>query len=777
MKRRTGIWLLSLCLMLFLILPGCGEKTPPETEPPATEAPVIELTVQEKYMKAREDLYAVPELTATVDYTKTRRVNGETYSEIMTSVMSCRDVGTSQVAASVKQNVTFGNYKTEYAEYFKAGSVYCAVSGSYFQTKNMTWKDFAARQLPLGLLDVSNYASVTTEEMENGQIQYFFAEPNALESWACTEEDAVLVEASGTAIMDAEGNLLQTTYQAQYTIDEIPYQLNVTSDITKEVVATLDADLNAVVVNCPAITSFDVPRMLLQVVGDVYTSQSMSVKYTENLYSAAYARRRSQTSTFDTYGSGANFIARSMYEVSLLDYSNTADVNSEVITFLDGNCVSSINGAEPVSRPNITAQQMREYCEDSILAALFTPNYMLNAEISENEEFICVRFTGNDAFAEAMCTSIYNMFGANLDHYAESFTTPTAGGYLCINKHTGLPTALGIALNRIHVIGGVSCALNYQLDQTMQLSSATSYETITGTSLPSYAPETEAKPLFYKVTSEDGKVLWLMGTIHVGDKQTTRLPQEIYDAFEESAALAVEFDVNAFEQGVLTDQQLQAQLAEAYYYSDGTVLADHLDSELLKRLEDMILISGCNNTNAKYYRTVIWWNLLNDFYLRQDPKLSADMGLDKILLEMAYMSEKPVLEIENGVAHVQTLAGFSDELQALLLRELLNMSTYEYSQNIRAEYESWCNGDAQALLDILLEETEGMTEEEQLLLEEYRQAIYADRNAQMLEKALEYLEGEETVFYAVGYAHLLGETGLIEGLQDAGFTVELVPYA
>ena len=776
MKRRAGIRLLSLCLMLCLTLSACGDKTPAETEPPATE-PVIELTVQEKYMKAREDLYAVPELTATVDFTKTRQVNGETYSEKMTSVMSCKDVGTSQVAASVKQNVTFGNYETEYAEYFKTGSVYCAVSGSYFQAKNMTWRDFSARQLPLGLLDAANYAFITTEEMENGQIRYSFTEPKVLESWACTEEDAVLVTASGTAIMDAEGNLLQSTYQAQYTIDEVPYQLEVTSVITKEVVDTLDADLNAIVTNCPAITCFDAPRMLLQVVGDVYTSQAMSVKYTESLYSAAYARRRSQTSTFDTYGSGASFIARSMYEVSLLDYSNTADVNSEVVTFLNGSCTSSINGAEAVVRPNITAQQMREYCEDSILAALFTPNYLLNAEITENDEFICIRFTGNDAFAEAMCTSIYNMFGANLDHYAESFTTPTAGGYLCINKHTGLPTAMGIELSRIHVIGGVSCALNYQLDQTMQLSSATAYEAITGNPLPGNVPETVAKPLFYKVTSEDGKVMWLLGTIHVGDNRTTRLPQEICDAFAESAALAVEFDVNAFEEAVLADPQLQAQLAEAYYYSDGTVLADHLDGELLKQLEDMILMSGCNNTNAKYYRTVIWWNLLNDFYLRQDPELSAAMGIDKMLLEMAYASEKPVLEIENGAAHVQTLAGFSDELQALLLRELLNMSTYDYSRNVRAEYESWCNGDAQALLNILLEETEGMTEEEQMLMEEYQQAIYTDRNAQMLKKALEYLKGEETVFYAVGYANLLGETGLIAGLEDAGFTVELVPYA
>ena len=774
MKLRTGIRLLLLCLMLFLVLSGCGDETPPETTPPATE-PVVELTLQERYTLSCDNLYKVPDLTATVTYTKTRQVNGETYSEKMTSIMSCRDVGTSQVVSSVKQDVTFGTYSTEYAEYFKAGRAYCAVSGSYFQNKNMTWKDFTARQLPLGLLNADLYNSVTVEEAET-QMKLLFTGASRLESWVCTEEDAVLLSASGTALMDAEGNLLQTTYTAQYSLDETVYQVNVTSNISEGAVATLDTDLSAITADCPAIDYFDAPRKILQVVGDVYTSQSMTVKYTENLYSAAYARRRSQTSTFDTYGSGANFMARSMYEVSLLDYSNTANVNSEVVTFLDGSCVSSINGAEGVLRPNITAQQMREYCEDSILAALFTPNHILNAEVSDNGEFLSIRFTGNEAFAEKLCNSIYSMFGANLDHYAESFTTPTASGYLCISKRTGLPTALGISLSRIHVIDGVSCALNYQLDQMMQLSSATSYETITGSPLPGNTQNQMAAPLFYKVTNEEGKTMWLIGTIHAGDQRTTRLPQVIYDAFAESAALAVEFDVNAFEKSVLSDPELQAQLSAAYYYSDGSLISQHLDPELLQKLQDMILISGCNNANAQYYRTVIWWNLLNDFYLRQDPGLSADMGIDKILLEMAQASEKPVLELESGLSHVQTLAGFSDELQALLLRQMLEKRTYTYSQEIRAEYESWCRGDVEALLNSILGNPEGLSEEEQLLLEEYRNAMYTDRNARMLSKALEYLEGEETIFYAVGYAHLLGETGLLQGLQDAGYTVELVSY-
>ena len=51
-----------------------------------------------------------------------------------------------------------------------------------------------------------------------------------------------------------------------------------------------------------------------------------------------------------------------------------------------------------------------------------------------------------------------------------------------------------------------------------------------------------------------------------------------------------------------------------------------------------------------------------------------------------------------------------------------------------------------------------------------------DRNAGMLEVAKKYLESGDTVFYAVGLAHLLAEDGLVFTLRDAGYTVELVPY-
>ena len=48
----------------------------------------------------------------------------------------------------------------------------------------------------------------------------------------------------------------------------------------------------------------------------------------------------------------------------------------------------------------------------------------------------------------------------------------------------------------------------------------------------------------------------------------------------------------------------------------------------------------------------------------------------------------------------------------------------------------------------------------------------------MLEVAISYLESGETVFYAVGLAHLLNNhNGLVDTLREAGYTVELVEFA
>ncbi len=470
MKQRTKIMVAFLCIALLLT--ACN----------STSSAAAEKEARESYAQAIENVEQAPDLTLAVEYTLKRTVDGEVYSEKMTETASYRGLGTDSAVASVKQQVAFGPYETQYCEYYRKGTAYCKTEDSAFRTK-MTMQQFQSRQIPAVLLDAALYQSVKVEKNFDGTVITFSA-PQKLERWATDYTGAVLSSATGTVTLDKDGKLAGSAYTAEFTCGKTSYALQVKVTVKQEAAEALDEDLASIPKKCPELNYFDAPRKILQVVGDVYTAQAMSAEYTETVNSVAFARKRSQTSTFDIYGTGADFMAQSSYEVINTDYSNTPSTNSEVVIFRDNTCTSSLNGAKPTVREGITAEAMRTFCEDAVLAALFTPNHLQNATMTEKSGQLQIKFTGNTAFADNLCSSIYSIFNANLDTYAESYTTPTAGGYLCIDKATGLPTALGIVLERVHVAGDVSYPLTYQLDQTMQLPGKDAYKNITGEAQP-----------------------------------------------------------------------------------------------------------------------------------------------------------------------------------------------------------------------------------------------------------------------------------------------------
>ena len=466
MKQRAKILLALVCIALLFT--ACSDTS---SAPAGEEA-------RRSYAQAVEQIGQASDLTLTVGYTLNRTVGGETFSEEMTETISYRGLGTDNAVASVKQQVAFGPYETQYSEYFRKGTAYCQTKDSAFRSE-MTIQQFQKRQIPAILVDAELYETVEMGKLLSGSVITFSA-PKNLESWATDYTGAVLESASATVVLDKNGKLTESTYTANFTCASAKYALQVKVSVQQEASATLDEDLAGIPKKCPELNYFDAPRKILQVVGDVYTAQALSAEYTETVDSVAFARKRSRVSTFDVYGTGADFMAKSSYEVVNTDYSNTPTTNSEVVIFRDNTCTSSLNDAEPTVREGITADTMRQFCEDSVLEALFTPNYLKNATMTVKKGLLQIEFTGNTAFGDGLCNRIYNIFNANLDIYAEDYTTPTAGGYLCIDKATGLPTALGIVLERIHVSGDVSYSLTYQLDQTMELPGKDAYKNITG---------------------------------------------------------------------------------------------------------------------------------------------------------------------------------------------------------------------------------------------------------------------------------------------------------
>ena len=61
--------------------------------------------------------------------------------------------------------------------------------------------------------------------------------------------------------------------------------------------------------------------------------------------------------------------------------------------------------------------------------------------------------------------------------------------------------------------------------------------------------------------------------------------------------------------------------------------------------------------------------------------------------------------------------------------------------------------------------------------DELNSKLFTDRDPGMIAYADEYLkrEGSHTGLLVVGAGHMVGDTGIVQGLKDLGYTVEVVP--
>jgi uncharacterized protein YbaP (TraB family) len=374
-----------------------------------------------------------------------------------------------------------------------------------------------------------------------------------------------------------------------------------------------------------------------------------------------------------------------------------------------------------------------------------------------------------------------------------------------VDKYTLLPTSCGYLYEGCHTIEGYDCLLIEQLDQSFDLASLTSHDSIYEEPAPDIQPEETPTPLFYHVTGPNGQEMWLFGTIHVGDDRTAYLPQEIYDALTSSVALAVECDTEGFNDAVEEDEDLRDQVSALYFYDDGTI-ADHIDTDDLH--EDAVKVmkaTGSYFYNSEYLKASMWSSSIDNYYLAQAHQLVSEKGLESRLEKIAEENDIPLWEVESSLFQLQMLTGYSDYLQEFQLYSSVYSHGKEAWESVAELYDLWCAGDEAALMEEMkreawafteedLEETEDMTEEDledlkyirdnmesinaelEKIYHEYVKAMESDRNAGMLEVAKGYLESGKTVFFAVGLAHLIAEDGLVFTLRDAGYTVELVQY-
>lgn len=282
-----------------------------------------------------------------------------------------------------------------------------------------------------------------------------------------------------------------------------------------------------------------------------------------------------------------------------------------------------------------------------------------------------------------------------------------------------------------------------------------------------------SKGLLWKAEG-NGNTLYLLGTIHVDRDNVYPLHKSVRDAITSSSLAAFEVD---FTQEADMEAFVQLQM-----YDDGTTLADHISPELYEAVSDIFLSLGLTQEEIDAYRPWVLAGSLTQLGISDESTGDAAWAVDLYVQSKALNNSVTVDGVESAVYQSEIFNSLSDAYQE------------EYLASGLATYEAGAAGaeagdGADESLDVIsamltawkdrdLEAFEGVFDKEAVLDsgDELNVKLFTERDPNMIRYAADYLsQGTgNTGILVVGAGHMIGETGVVQGLIDLGYTVELV---
>ena len=795
MKKMNRMLALVLCAAMLLSMVGCTQD-PVETTIPTTVP--TEPPAEDVYAAARETLDNGTHVSLEIVATTHIYLGSETLSERSTQVLTYKDMGTDNALVVLEEKLESGIHQEDYdpdarntyiaafREVWSQGTLYMELDSTYRYQSALDAQQLSSRYIPVVLLNAELYSRVSAETTDEGTL-LTFSQPTAGESWAIPE-DAEFLDATGTALVDANGALMQMEYTLTYLYGPTKVTKQIQSrpmETPKTVAAPANTDTYI------SIDSIEIPRQRVTLATRLFQCENITASEITSLFSHAGAVTRNQSVVVNLHGRDENLIGKVETGIFYMHH-NTAETYQfeQEELYRNGTYTFAIDDDEPTEDRFVTRMDFQNYAYEVISDSILDFGYWEDTTVTELDSLILMEFQLNSTFGEETQKMVCDILWENpyfLNTKASKYQTLEANGYLSLDKYTGLPVATGYYFKGVHTIDGTTYLMTVQFDQSYEAPAKGAYMEITEEMPEEAEPETKATPLFYHVTGEDGQEMWLLGTIHVGDEHTAYLPEEIYNAFAASDALAMECDTKAFDKQVEEDEDLSDQVSDLYFYGGGVTLQGLMEEDDYAEAVRFMKAIGAYNMNMPYAKPYLWSSAIDDFYLRQGFQLHRDQGVEERLYHWAEELDKEIREVESSMFQIKMLTGFSNDLQLMMLAESLNSSAQESWESTWELYEMWCAGDEAVLREYLSDEVDmtDWTEEEiaeyeamKPLLDEYNKAMSYDRNDGMLQKAIEYLESGDVVFYAVGLAHLLNDVnGLVDALREAGYTVELVTYA
>ncbi len=282
----------------------------------------------------------------------------------------------------------------------------------------------------------------------------------------------------------------------------------------------------------------------------------------------------------------------------------------------------------------------------------------------------------------------------------------------------------------------------------------------------------------------NGNTLYLLGSIHTDRGNLYPFHKQLRDIITGVELAAFELDFNS-QEGI--DEFTAMQM-----YSDGTTLKDHIDPELYQEVVKALTSLGTPEEQIASYKP---WALANTFTalsMADDTSSENAMALDLYVSAKASNLGIQVEGIETYAFQGKIFDDLSDEYQenylAMTLSMYLGMDAAEgLSEEEKAAYEAALKEQDEAVSRWMEQwktrDTESFANDypkdviQSNTTDELNSKLFEGRDPNMIAWADRYLKqsGSHTGLMTVGAGHMIGKTGVVQGLKDLGYTVEVVP--
>ena len=262
--------------------------------------------------------------------------------------------------------------------------------------------------------------------------------------------------------------------------------------------------------------------------------------------------------------------------------------------------------------------------------------------------------------------------------------------------------------------------------------------------------QAQDKGLLWKLEAPGGKTSYLFGTMHSDDRRVTDFPPAVMQALLDSELFLMELQ--------------PPQNPSVYLMKEGRL--DHMLTE--QEFVEVIKLADFHSMHTDIATTMKPWLLAVIFDL---PKPQSPYTLDAMLMSLAQSRSKPIRALETIEEHFTVLDSFSIEDQLVMLRSVLKRTPEQRERNFEELVKTYLSGNLDKIIEVNARQSGQQLPPE--LWARILQKLLDERNVRMAERIQQQAAGQ-SVFVAVGAAHLAGKGGLLARLRSAGYQVSPV---